>query len=614
MRPALTKIIITSNTLTQLGRTRLTSRLLREIRYHFIYPYLRQTFPEEITIPDNYELPTGYSRFLLESYMPEGALVREAATLGRQTFTFLNLPSVTFPRNIEWQYSPKQDPLWRYNLHYGEWAQTLVHALLFTGEIGYRQALISLMADWLKHNRPGSAPGWEPYPLSRRLVAWSKVALSLKKDEEWRSFWKKSLAPSMHQQTRLLAANLEQDLANNHLIANYRALAWMGLLFPDWPESARWRHMGLTGLWEEMDRQVLPDGVHDERSLSYHALVLTDFLETWHLCKSLRENVPEGIEDKLLLMLRFLSDIRAPDGGYPMLNDTVPGYPPNIPELITCWGNLVKASGQSRHFAEGSHMDTETLSAEVRHNIPMEEEFRPEARAYPEAGYVILTSDDDYLCFDAGPMGPHHLQGHGHADALSFVLYGRGQPLIIDPGVYSYHDKYWRNHFRSTQAHNTVCVDNQDQCVFWGPFRVAYPPKVHLLSWSDMHVEGDHEGYFRLRNPVLHRRRLEKLARGVWELFDRFEGRGEHDFYLTLQFAPQATARQQGRHEYLVDWPGKACLRITIEEAPPDSHSSIEWGWVSYGWNLKVEAPRFVLKWRGSVPLEDRLILQVSDP
>ncbi len=58
------------------------------------------------------------------------------------------------------------------------------------------------------------------------------------------------LAPSLAQQTAVLGKNLERDLANNHLVANYRALAWMGLIFPGWPEAKKWRDVGLDGLWD----------------------------------------------------------------------------------------------------------------------------------------------------------------------------------------------------------------------------------------------------------------------------------------------------------------------------------------------------------------------------
>ena len=321
------KVKVIGNTLSNLGLARLATRLLRGFRYRYIYPqWGRLIFKPPPTL-HNIAPATWNFTSPLSSLTPNDGLMREAEALRRRTFVFLNLPAVTFAPQADWQLAPNQDPLWRYYLHYGEWALTLAQALHLTGDADYRQSLLSLLADWLEHNPPGSTPGWEPYPLSRRLVAWSKVALILREDKEWQSFWQSSLAPSLHQQTRLLAANLEQDLANNHLLANFRALAWMGLLFPHWPGASTWRNSGLAGLWGEMDRQVLPDGVHDERSLSYQAIVLEDLLETWDLCQRKGVPTPPNLEEKFPRMIRFLEDMQAPDASFPMLNDTVPGYP-----------------------------------------------------------------------------------------------------------------------------------------------------------------------------------------------------------------------------------------------------------------------------------------------
>ena len=47
--------------------------------------------------------------------------------------------------------------------------------------------LIALVADWIDGNPVGSEPGWEPYPLSRRLVAWSRLPLVLGGDAATRA-------------------------------------------------------------------------------------------------------------------------------------------------------------------------------------------------------------------------------------------------------------------------------------------------------------------------------------------------------------------------------------------------------------------------------------------
>ena len=173
------------------------------------------------------------------------------------------------------------------------------------------------------------------------------------------------------------------------------------------------------------------------------------------------------------------------------------------------------------------------------------------------------------------------------------------------------HDKQRRDHFRGTAAHNTVTIDGQDQCIFWGAFRVAYPPKVRLLEWSEDHAVGEHEGYCRLRQPVLHRRCIKKIGLHEWELFDHFEGKGEHDFALALQFAPGARAEINGLNSE-VRWSDNVSLRVTCPSPPPKAAVRIEQGWVSPGWNLKDEAPRYVLWWRAKVAVENRLILKIS--
>ena len=360
-----------------------------------------------------------------------------------------------------------------------------------------------------------------------------------------------------------------------------------------------------------MRRQVLSDGVHDERSISYHTIVVQDLLEVWCLAKQAGEVVPEDIESTLGRMLQFLSDTQAPDGTWPMVNDSVPGHPMDPRSVLLAGAVLLNHDGWVTQ-AEGA--DTSYLAWLTGKSVPETDGPRILRRTtvFPEAGYAILQDkNQSYLFFDAGPMGPKHIQGHGHADALSFVLYGRGRPLIVDPGVFSYHNKFWRDHFRNTMAHSTVAIDNQDQCVFWGPFRVAYPPKVRLLESSDNHVVGEHEGYTRLSKPVIHRRRIERRTTNEWEIQDQFEGRGEHDFSLNLQFAPDANAQVSGVNGE-AHWTDGTSLQVIWVTPPAGASASVEQGWVSPGWNLKEEAPKYVLRWKSKVPVETKTILRIK--
>ena len=430
------------DTVRHTGLLQLGVRVIRQMRYRWLYPWVgRYLFPMAAIKDDGLPKPSSLQGFHEEAAVGSDSrtFLKEAENLCEHRFGFLNLTPVNLGNPVNWHAAPENDPLWQENLHYGEWALTLAHAFLVTKETRFWDELIYLLTDWVDHNPVGEGAGWNPYPISRRLVAWTRIALVLGKDSSWQAFWQRTLAPSLHQQTRILAANLEKDLANNHLLANYRALAWMGLIFPSWPEARHWRNIGLTGLWEEMHRQVLPDGVHDERSVSYHTIVLQDLLETFWLLRHSGEPIPEDVEGTIMKMVQFLADIQIPDGSWPMINDSVPGYPTDPRDVLLAAGVLF---GEKKWLAQGNGGNSGYMAWLTGETLPDTLDVQREMKrtaVFPDAGYVVLRNDAlSYLFFDAGPMGPDHLPGHGHADALSFVLYGEGRPLIVDPGVFSY--------------------------------------------------------------------------------------------------------------------------------------------------------------------------------
>jgi hypothetical protein len=605
------------STLSRVGLHRISKRVARRVRYRWVYPWAaRYLFPMVALKDDgfvNAMTPRAFRENSAVSSDSHARLMEEAETLRGHRFGFLNVLPVDLGTPVDWRVTQNGDPLWKYNLHYGEWALTLAHAFLISGEDRFRDSLIGLMGDWIENHRVGQDPGWQPYPTSRRLLGWSRVGLAMKEDKRWQAFWRSRLAPSLFQQASVLEKNLEHDLANNHLVSNYRALAWMGLIFPGWPEAGHWRDVGLGGLWEEMRRQVLSDGVHNERSISYHTIVLHDLLETWRLARQTGTTVPEDVQPTLMSMLQFLADTQTPEGTWPMVNDSVPDYPVNPGSALVAGAIILGQEEWLCHARRGEGSDLPWLTGERSPDSEKRARDLAQMTSFPNAGYVVLRDKArNYLFFDAGPMGPESMPGHGHADALSFILYGGGRPLVVDPGVYSYHDTEWRDYFRGTSAHNTVTVDNNDQCVFWGPFRVAYPPKARLLEWSENHVVGEHEGYRRLKRPVIHRRRIERKASGEWELTDYFDGSGDHDFALSLQFSIGAKVELSGSNGE-IRWPDGVCLQVDCPSPPPGATATIERGWVSPGWNLKDEAPRYVHRWHARAPLENRLILKVSN-
>src|SRR5262249_12423173 len=140
--------------------------------------------------------------------------------------------------------------------------------------------------------------------------------------------------------------------------------------------------------------------------------------------------------------------------------------------------------------------------------------------ALPESGHYLLQvghrgrGDLVSVVFDCGDLGFKSIAAHGHADALSFTLRAFGSALFVDPGTY-YYFTYpdCRSYLRSTKAHTTVAVEGLDQSVMLGPFLWGARAQARCVAWEPRKqggkVIGEHDGYTRLTDPVLHRRTLE---------------------------------------------------------------------------------------------------------
>ena len=172
-------------------------------------------------------------------------------------------------------------------------------------------------------------------------------------------------------------------------------------------------------------------------------------------------------------------------------------------------------------------------------------------RSFPHAGYYILgdgleTPEEVRIVADAGPLGYLSIAAHGHADALAFTLTVGGTPFLVDSGTFAYHtERAWRHYFRGTSAHNTVMVDGEDQSVFAGPFlwlqhaeatveQFACSPGLQVLV-------ARHEGYRRLRDPLVHRRtwRYDTVQRDARGLRRASLLRGRMQREIFWHFAPQ---------------------------------------------------------------------------
>ena len=389
---------------------------------------------------------------------------------GAYTFCFLN-EARTSELPIEW-HPPEMEHgtrLWKLNLHYMEYLEALD-----------TPAFTEVVEDWIEQNppyRPGYwRDNWNSFSLSIRCVVWmQQYAVRCQGLNEP---FRQRLLASLMRQLCFLEQNLELDIGGNHLIKNVKALLWAGRFFQG-EEAARWRTKGEMLLRQELDEQILADGMHYERSPAYHGQVFVDLLECYHVLQN--EALKETLQGHLKAMAQVLTDLTHPDGFCSLFNDGALEMT-YLPQVIL----------------------------RVYHELVGEQPSPRNLFALSTAGYYGFRAGKNLFVADCGPLGPDFLTVHGHGDALAFEWSVDGQRIIIDAGIYEYNAGRRRDYARSTQAHNTLTLDGQDQSEFWGAFRVACRARANVTKYrtdsEGFVLQGYHNGYTRLPGKPIHQR------------------------------------------------------------------------------------------------------------
>ncbi|MDB4664817.1 heparinase II/III family protein [Verrucomicrobia bacterium] len=398
----------------------------------------------------------------LSSYQSELKCPFNSEEIRKGIFRFINIDEqIQFPP--QWDFE-SQHKLWRYQLHYFDWIWALDY--LATNRV---------IKNWItSYTYTRQRDGWEAYPVSMRLINWSlffgaSYRDNLRKDPEFQ----RSLCQSIQMQANWLERNIEYHLLANHLFENGVALVLCGCLFSG-KDADRWRAKGLSILSVQVLEQLLPDGMHFERSPMYHVRMLY-VLQLAHL--SLMVHGINLWTNNIKKMQEALQRLLHPDHEITLFNDAGFGVYP-IPPLE----------------AEG-HRETKGCW-----NLP-------------EAGYFGYRADGGrYIAVDAGPIGPDYNPGHAHGDIFSYELSHAHRRIIVDAGNYHYESDALRKFCRSTKAHNTVEINGRDQCDFWGAFRVGMrgtPTNVAFQQKTKgFKLSGWHNGYRRLKENATHYREI----------------------------------------------------------------------------------------------------------
>ena len=396
--------------------------------------------------------------------------------------------------------------------------------------------------------------------------------------------------------------------ANNHLMAELAALHALASLAPELPESSQWLHETSSGLEREAARQILADGVTAEQSPTYQAYTMEWLLLARQAAHHDGRALPQ-VDQRLQAGAAFLTSIMDSQGNFPHIGDHDGGVVMRfalgeLPHVRSVCGVVAGITARPELFPVGWVPDARS-SVFGAPRLEVQEAAR-RSRTFREGGYTALHNQRSMLVFDHGPLG-FNTGGHGHADALAVWLHLDGEPILIDTGTFKYNGAdAARRYIRSTAAHNTLTVDEQDQSQMTGAFNWGRRANVTFLSaqltGEGGFVDAEHDGYRRLG--VRHRRSV-LLENGGLVIADDLQGSDRHRICAAFHFAPdlelalrpnEVIVKRAGGRILSLRPPEEARVSVHRQSDRPDA------GWYSPRYNRAESRCTLLLEARLQLP------------
>ena len=312
------------------------------------------------------------------------------------------------------------------------------------------------------------------------------------------------------------------EITNNHALGEASALALAGIYL----QRDDYVSKGLSRLRLEIERQIYPDGVPYEGSVPYIRFDL-DFLTLLALAlKASQRDLPSWLNDAIALIARALSGLADAQGRVPPIGDGDDARVLRLdeePYLNVNESLHVASKITGEPFAPKA--PSESFALWVIGHDSLQTRPRDRTCYLSCSGLVHLNRGDLDVWLDCGPtgFGLDGPGGHGHNDITAIVMHLNGEALFHDPGWYTYHgDLDMRNQLRSTRAHNTICIEGQDQARLGGVFEIlddCKPTPVRIREFGTATaVTCGHTGYSRIEESISYRRTVVIEGNGPWRL------------------------------------------------------------------------------------------------
>jgi hypothetical protein len=437
----------------------------------------------------------------IDIFLQDNSLIQEVNEIKDELFTFFSHEKIsmknlgwhtnpinkyTFPKNLHWSkindYSAEQGDIkfvWeksRFSFLY-----PLIRYNHLTGK-DQSKFVFEQIEDWIESNPLNQGPNYKcSQEISLRVLNWIFALSYYRNSKNLNDSLLNKIIESIYGQIRHVYSNINFSriaVRNNHAITETLTLYLIGLLFPFFPESEKWKRKGKKWFEKEIAYQIYEDGTYLQFSNNYHRVVVQ--LLTWaiKIVELNNEIFSPIVYLRAEKSLEFLYNSMDQDSGY------LPNYGSNDGALFFKLNNndyrdyrpqlqsLAYILGKENEYNFGDFYAEDLFWYGIN---PMGMEATVNQRkvaisSYPSGGFYIAKDEDSMTYIRCGS----HIDRPAQADNLHLDIWYKGNNLFRDGGTYKYNtEPKFLNYFMGTSSHNSVMLDNYNQ-MLKGPRFVWY--------------------------------------------------------------------------------------------------------------------------------------------
>jgi hypothetical protein len=407
--------------------------------------------------------------------------------------------------------------------------------------------------------------------------------------------------------------------ANNHYMAELTGLITSAKFAQGDSRSMELGLKSIDRLIEQLELQILPDGVGAEQAPNYTAFAVELALFGLRVARRSADQITEVARQRLGAYADHIRWLMDENGGLPDIGDwdnsrviameqePEAGYAASIVSAVSGYLNRPD-------LAPAMHVPhiRDIVFSSTTSGLPCGSGMR----TWKEGGYSVIRRESPLpfvFVLDHGPLGYLSIAAHGHADALAIWLSVRGQPIIIDAGTYLYHsDPAWRERFRGTPLHNTLCISKKPSSRPGGPFNWVVKAKARLVE-AELdpvpRIVAEHDGFV-ARYGVRHRRSVTLSTVQSITITDELVGhRMNRDVSIGFLIDPSCAAVANAINGAVeITRCGKGVLRLSgngvLRPRIVRGSDSEGLGWASLAFGSKIPADQIVFEGRLDAPSE----------